>query len=166
MIPPLRPVSYTHLAGAGANLALSGDFVVCADNVKFIQAFINLGLVPDTGGSYLLSKSIGIAKAFELCATGKPLGAVEAMELGIVNKGCSKDELEETTMALARQISKGPLIAYKNLKKQFFEANYTDYERYLKDGEVPTQRECISSDDFKEGVCAFIEKRKADFKGE
>ncbi|RGD73372.1 enoyl-CoA hydratase/isomerase family protein [Anaerofustis stercorihominis] len=153
-------------AGAGANLALSGDFVVCADNVKFIQAFINLGLVPDTGGSYLLSKSIGIAKAFELCATGKPLGAVEAMGLGIVNKVCSKDELEKTTMALAKQISKGPLIAYKNLKKQFFEANYTDYERYLKDGEVPTQRECISSEDFKEGVCAFIEKRKADFNGE
>lgn len=153
-------------AGAGANLALSGDFVVCADNTKFIQAFINLGLVPDTGGTYLLSKSIGVAKAMELCATGKPLTADEALSLGLVTEVCPKEELADRTMALARKLCAGPLIAYANLKKQFFEANYTDYKRYLQNGEIPTQRACISSEDFKEGVCAFMEKRKPSFQGE
>lgn len=152
-------------AGAGANLALSGDFVVAADNAKFIQAFISLGLVPDTGGTFLLSKMIGFQRAMELCATGRPMGAEEAKSLGLIYKLCPKEELEEQTMALARQLAAGPLVAYASLKKQFFEADFRDYERYLTEGEVPTQRTCISSEDFKEGVCAFIEKRKAAFKG-
>ena len=152
-------------AGAGANLALSGDFVVAADNAKFIQAFINLGLVPDTGGTFLLSKTIGPARAMELCATGRPLGAEEAKAWGLVYQVCPKEELEEQTMKLAKKLTAGPLIAYGALKKQFFEANYADYARYLAEGEVPTQSVCIASEDFKEGVCAFIEKRKADFQG-
>lgn len=152
-------------AGAGANLALSGDFVVAAENAKFIQAFINLGLVPDTGGTYLLSKTIGPARAMELCATGRPLGAQEAKEWGLVYQVCPKEELEEQTMKLAKKLTSGPLIAYGALKKQFFEANYADYEKYLSAGEIPTQRTCISTEDFKEGVCAFIEKRKAEFQG-
>ncbi len=152
-------------AGAGANLALSGDFVVAADNVKFIQAFINLGLVPDTGGTYLLSKSVGFARAMELCATGRPMGAEEAKELGLVYQVCPKEELDEQTMKLAKKLAAGPLVAYKSLKQQFFEANFRDYERYLTEGEAPTQRVCISSEDFKEGVCAFMEKRKPEFKG-
>ncbi len=152
-------------AGAGANLALSGDFVVAADNVKFIQAFINLGLVPDTGGTYLLSKMIGPARAMELCATGRPLGVEEAKSWGLVHQICPKEELADTAMALAKKLAAGPLVAYGALKKQFFEANYADYARYLAEGEVPTQSVCIASEDFKEGVCAFIEKRKANFQG-
>lgn len=152
-------------AGAGANLALSGDFVLCADNVKFIQAFVNLGLVPDTGGAYLLSKSIGPVRAMELCATGRPLTAQEAYSLGLVTEICPKEELSKRTEAWAKRLASGPLVAYANLKKQLFEANYRDYGRYLREGEVPTQRTCIASADFKEGVCAFMEKRSAAFQG-
>ena len=153
-------------AGAGANLALSGDFIVAADNAKFIQAFVNIGLAPDTGGSYLLSKMVGPQRAMELCATGRPLGAEEAKEWGLVYQVCPKEELEEQTMKLAKKLASGPLVSYASIKKQFFEANYADYARYLAEGEVPAQSMCIASKDFKEGVCAFIEKRKAEFIGE
>lgn len=71
-------------AGAGVSLAFSGDFVVCADNAKFIMAFVNLGLVPDTGGTYLFVKSLGIQKAMELCVTGRPMKAQEAKDAGMV----------------------------------------------------------------------------------
>jgi enoyl-CoA hydratase/carnithine racemase len=152
-------------AGAGANLALSGDFVVAADNAKFIQAFINLGLVPDTGGTYLLSKTIGPQRAMELCATGRPLGAEEAKAWGLVYQVCPKEELEEQTMKLAKKLTAGPLIAYGALKKQFFEANYADYGRYLAEGEVPTQSVCISSNDFKENTFNnFSIKLSSEFK--
>jgi len=71
-------------AGAGANLALSGDYVVASNNAKFIQAFVNLGLVPDTGGTYLLAKAIGTHRAIELCTSGRVLKAEEAKSLGLV----------------------------------------------------------------------------------
>lgn len=82
-------------AGAGASLALAADFIVCADNAKFIMAFVNLGLVPDTGGAYLLARQLGEKRAMELCATGRPLSAEEAKELGIVYKVVPKEALDK-----------------------------------------------------------------------
>lgn len=150
-------------AGAGANLALSGDFVVAAENAKFIQAFVSLGLVPDTGGTFQLTRSVGAAKAMELCALGKPLSAPDALALGLVTEVCPPEELENRTMALAQRLAAGPQVAYAALKEQFFQALYGDYDRYLREGEIPTQRTCIASEDFKEGVRAFVEKRKPKF---
>lgn len=152
-------------AGAGANLALAGDFVIAADNVKFIQAFVNLGLAPDTGGAYLLCKTIGAARAMDLCATGRPLAVDEAQQLGLVKLVCPKDELAERTAEFAKKLAAGPLFAYANIKKQIFAAAYSDYEHYLTQVELPTQCACGATEDFKEGVCAFMEKRKANFQG-
>jgi enoyl-CoA hydratase/carnithine racemase len=152
-------------AGAGVSLALSADFIVCADNAKFIMAFVNLGLVPDTGGSYLLVKSLGEKRAMELCATGRPLPAEEAKAAGLVYQVVPAEELEAATMKLAKKFAAGPLLSYKNIKKQIYAAGFADYQKFLTECEVPTQRECAASSDFQEGVKAFMEKRKAAFEG-
>ena len=152
-------------AGAGVSLALGGDFMICADNAKFILAFVNLGLVPDTGATYLLSKSIGTARTMELAATGRPMSAEEAKALGLAYKVTTVEELDEVTLTFARKLAAGPLISYKNIKKQLYDANYADYKKWLSETEVPTQHECSASMDFQEGCNAFMEKRKATFEG-
>lgn len=152
-------------AGAGVSLALGGDFMICAEDAKFLLAFVNLGLVPDTGVTYLLSKAIGTSRTMELAATGRPMGAEEAKELGLAYKVVPVEELEEVTMKFAKKLATGPLISYKNIKKQIYDANYSDYKKWLAETEIPTQRECAASMDFQEGCKAFMEKRKAIFEG-
>lgn len=152
-------------AGAGVSLAIGGDFMICADNAKFILAFVNLGPVPDTGATYLLTRLIGPNRTMELAATGRPVGAEEAKALGLAYKVTTVEELDSVTMAFAKKIAAGPLLSYKNIKKQIYDAMYVDYKKWLDETEVPTQRECSASMDFQEGCKAFMEKRKAVFQG-
>ena len=126
---------------------------------------MNLGLVPDTGATYLLAKSIGTTRALELAATGRPVGAEEAQALGLAYKVTTVEELDEVTMKFARKLAAGPLISYKNIKKQIYDTSFADYKKWLDETEIPTQRECAASMDFQEGVKAFMEKRKAAFEG-
>ncbi len=126
-------------AGAGVSLALGGDFMICADNAKFILAFVNIGLVPDTGATYLLSKALGTARTMELAATGRPLDAAEAKALGLAYKVTTKEDLDAVTMKFARKLAAGPLLSYKNIKKQIYDANYADYKKWLDETEIPTR---------------------------
>ena len=154
------------VAGAGVSLALSGDFMICADNAKFILAFVNLALVPDMGLTYLLSKAIGPARTMDLAVTGRPVDVTEMYDWGLVTRMVPKHDLDEATMKFARKLAAGPSVAYKNIKKQVYAANYAQYKQWIDSVEVPTQCECADTHDFREGVYAFIEKRSAVFKGE
>lgn len=153
------------VAGAGVSLALSSDFMICADNAKFILAFVNLALTPDMGLTYLLSKTIGPSRTMDLAATGRPVKVTEMYDWGLVHRMVPADDLDDATMEFARKLARGPLVAYKNIKKQVYTANYADYLKWIEQVEVPTQCECAETQDFREGVYAFIEKRKAEFEG-
>lgn len=152
-------------AGAGFPLALSADFIIADEKASFILAFVNLGLVPDTGAAYLLAKEIGEKRTMKYAATGKPIKADEALALGLVEKVVPPEELAEESVKFAKRLTAGPLVAYKNIKKQVYAAAFSDYERFLDEVENPTQHECSNTEDFKEGCSAFMEKRKAAFQG-
>lgn len=152
-------------AGAGAVLAYACDFTFCSDRSKFLHSFVNLGLVPDFGGVYLMSRIIGINETLRLCALGEGLFAAEAEKLGLVYKVTSAEALEEEVQAFAKRLAAGPTIAYENLKKQLYEANFTGYEAFLRECEVPTEISCTDSEDFQEAVKAFIAKQPIVFRG-
>lgn len=151
-------------AGGGANLALGCDFVFAADNAKFLQAFVGIGLIPDTGGGYMLPRLIGTHRAMDMFVTGRPVSAEEAFELGLVKKVTSKEDLIPTAKAFAEKLAGGPTLAYANMKQMMFISMYQGFEDFAKE-EVRLQNICAKSEDFREGITAFLKKRKAEFKG-
>lgn len=151
-------------AGGAANLAFACDFIYTADNAKFLQAFVGIGLCPDTGGVYTLPRMIGTHRAFDMFVTGRIVAAQEAYDIGLVKAVTTKEELLPTVYAFAEKLTKGPTLAYRNMKKLMFESMYKGFEEYMK-AESVYLGECSSSEDFKEGITAFLEKRPAEFKG-
>ncbi len=151
-------------AGAGANLALLCDFRVAAEGTKFIQAFVNIGLIPDTGGAFLLTRMLGTARATELLMLGRPVSAREALSLGMVNRVVPPEDLERETMQLAEKLRSLPPLALSNMKDLINRSIFQGFEEIL-DKEAEYQGRCALTGDFREGIRAFIEKRKPEFEG-
>ncbi len=151
-------------AGAGMNLALACDMRIASTNAKFSQAFVKIGLAPDWGGSYFLPRVVGSAKACELIFTGDTIDAAEALKLGIVNAVAAPDELMAETYRLARKIAAGPPVAIQLAKRAIHHSEEVDLRTAL---EFETFAQCVCKDteDAKEGVRAFIEKRAPVFRG-
>jgi len=151
-------------AGAGASLALACDFRIAADTVSFIQSFTKVGLIPDSGSTFFLPRLIGFTKAMELIFTADKLPAKEALELGLVNKVVPQDQLMTETLEFAERLARGPTKAFGLTKRAVNRAIFPDLEELL-DYEASLQEIAGRSDDFEEGVKAFIEKRQPVYSG-
>ncbi|MGP5494430.1 enoyl-CoA hydratase/isomerase family protein [Psychrobacter celer] len=152
------------VAGAGMNLALTCDFRITADNAKFVQAFVHIGLVPDAGGVYLLNQLVGPAKTTELVMLGDKISAQDMAELDLVNQVVAPAELDDAVAKLASRLSVLPAQALSSMKHMLNTHAYAGLNEAL-DMEVQQQAMLAKTDDFIEGVSAFIEKRKPVYTG-
>jgi 2-(1,2-epoxy-1,2-dihydrophenyl)acetyl-CoA isomerase len=150
--------------GAGMNLALATDITLVSDAATFSQIFVKVGLVPDTGGLYLLTRLIGLNRAKELCFTGRMLGALEALELGLVNRVVPAAELMPAARALARELADGATAAI-GLTKSLLNMASTASMEELAEFEAYALAIVLSTEDHREGIRAFREKRKPLFRG-
>ena len=152
-------------AGVGCSLALAGDFVLAGKSAYFLQAFVNIGLVPDGGSTWLLSRAIGRARATRMMMLGEKIGAEQAEDWGLIYKAVDDDALMDEAKALAEKLANGPTLAYATMKKNIataMDGNIT--EVFL--AEAEGQRLAGASADAMEGDMAFLQKRKPAFKGE
>lgn len=151
-------------AGAGANIALACDIVFAAKSASFIQSFSKLGLIPDTGGSWILPRLVGHARAMGLGILGDKLTAEQAEQWGLIWKCIEDEKLLEVATQCAKNLAKGPTFGYAQTKKAIWASSTNEFEDQL-DLEKALMKVCGKTADYREGVAAFAEKRPAVFQG-
>jgi 2-(1,2-epoxy-1,2-dihydrophenyl)acetyl-CoA isomerase len=151
-------------AGAGMSIACACDLRIAADSASFIPAFINIGLIPDSGGSYFVTRILGAARAFEWLASGKKLTAAEAHAWGLVSEVVESDALPARAAELAAQLADMPTRGIGMTKRLLDNAVDATLEEQL-EREAQLQTAATKTEDFREGVAAFLEKRPPRFKG-
>ena len=151
-------------AGVGASLALVADLIVASDTAYFLQAFSRIGLVPDGGASWLLSRAVGRPRAMELMLLGDKLPAMQALDWGLINRVVPDGELDEAALGLANKLAQGPTAAYGLIRQLAWKAADSDLSEMLI-AERQAQCEAGKTSDAAEGIAAFIGKRPAAFTG-
>jgi 2-(1,2-epoxy-1,2-dihydrophenyl)acetyl-CoA isomerase len=152
-------------AGIGCSIGLAGDFVIAGKSGYFLQAFVNIGLVPDGGASWMLPRMIGKARATEMMMLGEKIFGDKAQDWGMIYKCVADDILQAEARALAVRLANGPTVSYSVMRKNILTAMENSYAEQLL-AEAEGQRIAGSSADAREGGKAFLEKRKAEFKGQ
>lgn len=151
-------------AGAGANLALAFDIVLAARSAKFVQVFSNIGLIPDSGGTYILPRNIGQARAMGLALLAAPLMAEDAKDWGLIWDVVDDDKLFETALSMAESLAKRPTLGFKLTRKAIRQSFTNTLDEQL-ELEREYQQTAGFSNDYKEGVRAFMSKTKPEFTG-
>jgi len=162
-VPTIAAVNGT-AAGAGANIALACDIVVANKDAKFVQVYSNIGLIPDASGTFMLPRLIGMARAKALAFTAQPVLGSEAQDMGMIWKALPLDELIPFVTEMAENFAIKPTIGLAYTKKALHASFSNDLDTQL-DLERDYMQKCGFSHDYQEGVKAFLEKRKAEFKG-
>ncbi|WP_262173769.1 enoyl-CoA hydratase/isomerase family protein [Saccharococcus sp. Marseille-Q5394] len=156
---PIIAAVHGAAAGAGFSLALACDMIFAAKSAVFIQSFIKIGVVPDLGSLYFLPQLVGRHKAMELMLLGEKVHSDEMQKLGVVNRVVEDGELLGETLRVARQVAGNPTLAMGLIKQMATSGTLEELEKTF-EAEKQSQSICFESDDFKEGVQAFFEKRK------
>lgn len=151
-------------AGAGANMALAGDIVIGRRSAKFIQPFANLGLVPDAGGTYFLPRRIGMARAAGLAFLAQPITAEQAADWGLIWDAVDDEAFDDVVRGVAEGLAAGPTGGYAKTKEALNRSFRNSLDDQL-DLERDLQGAASQSQDYREGVAAFVEKRKPNFSG-
>jgi 2-(1,2-epoxy-1,2-dihydrophenyl)acetyl-CoA isomerase len=152
-------------AGAGANIALCCDVIVATESASFIQAFSKIGLIPDSGGTYFLPRLVGFQKASAIMMLGDKISAKEADEMGMIYKYFPDEEFEQEAEKIARALSSLPTMGLAFTKQALNKSLEQDFEEQLLTEDI-LQQKASATNDFKEGIKAFKEKRRPNFRGD